>query len=135
VTPEREVVRRVDIPAAMLAHVREGMRRVVASDRGTGTAARVPGVQVAGKTGSAQRKPSDEKTHAWFTCFAPFESPKYVCTIFVALSGYGGEISAPIAGAVMAKLFSNASTDDQGPEGALVAEAQSGAQSAPANST
>ncbi len=114
----RDVVRHVSMPPDMLAHVREGMRRVVAGDGGTGRAARVPGVQVAGKTGSAQRRPSDPKTHAWFTCFAPAEKPKYVCAVLVELSGYGGEVAAPIARAAMAKLFEVAPAVAEDPEAA-----------------
>jgi cell division protein FtsI/penicillin-binding protein 2 len=111
------------------------MRRVVAGDRGTGRAARIPGVQVAGKTGSAQRKPSDPKTHAWFACFAPAESPKYVCAVFVALSGYGGEVAAPIARAAMAKLFNVAPpAQDEAPTEHL-ADARSGPAGSPSDRT
>ncbi|MFQ5808216.1 MAG: penicillin-binding protein 2 [Armatimonadota bacterium] len=127
VVPAREVVHHVDVSPEILAHVREGMRRVVASDTGTGRAARIPGVQVAGKTGSAQRKPSDPKTHAWFTCFAPAESPKYVCTVFVALSGYGGEVAAPIARAAMAKLFHGAPAAEDETSAQRLANARPGA--------
>src|SRR5262249_45652108 len=49
------------------------MVQVVA--RGTGTAAQIPGVTVAGKTGTAQT--GTGARHAWFTAFAPAEAPRY----------------------------------------------------------
>ncbi len=73
--------------------VKEGMKGVVL--QGTGTLARVPGVTVAGKTGTAQNPHGQD--HAWFICFAPVEQPKIAITVLVENAGFGGSVSAPIA--------------------------------------
>jgi penicillin-binding protein A len=77
---------------------------VVAS--GTGTAAQIPGVTVAGKTGTAQHG-EDENPHAWFVCFAPAEAPEVAVAVIVLDGGSlgseatGGQVAAPIARAVV----------------------------------
>jgi peptidoglycan glycosyltransferase len=73
---------------------------------GTGTAAQIPGVPVAGKTGTAEVGTSNYY-NAWFVCFAPATHPRYVVAVVVAkqLNGFGGSISAPIARAVLEKLL------------------------------
>lgn len=63
--------------------------------RGTGTAAALPGVTVAGKTGTATNPQG--RAHAWFVAFAPAEAPRVALAIVVENAGYGGTISAPIA--------------------------------------
>ena len=73
--------------------VKQGMQGVVL--QGTGTLARVPGVTVAGKTGTAQNPHGQD--HAWFICFAPVEQPKIAITVLVENAGFGGSVSAPIA--------------------------------------
>ena len=79
--------------------VREGMRRVVEEPHGTGYAARIPGIQVAGKTGTAQNPHG--KSHAWFIGFAPFDNPRIAICVLVENAGYGGSVAAPIAGLCM----------------------------------
>jgi len=79
--------------------IKKGMQGVVESDQGTGTLARVPGVTVAGKTGTAQNPHG--KDHAWFICFAPVDNPKIAIAVLVENAGYGGSISAPIARAMI----------------------------------
>jgi penicillin-binding protein A len=74
-------------------------------ERGTGTAAQIPGVAVAGKTGTAQT-PSGEP-HAWFVAFAPAQHPRIAVAVVVLNGGSlgseatGGEVAAPVARAVM----------------------------------
>ncbi|MGN8244373.1 peptidoglycan D,D-transpeptidase FtsI family protein [Cellulomonas soli] len=73
---------------------------------GSGTAAQISGVQVAGKTGTAQTS-TDEAPHAWFTGFAPADNPQVAVAVLVEHGGSvgseatGGKIAAPIAKAVM----------------------------------
>jgi peptidoglycan glycosyltransferase len=72
---------------------------------GTGTAAQIPGVTVAGKTGTAQHPGGNP--HAWFVCFAPAAQPKLVVAVVVLDGGSlgseatGGAVAAPIARAVL----------------------------------
>jgi peptidoglycan glycosyltransferase len=73
---------------------------------GTGTAAQIPGVEVAGKTGTAQHG-LGLPPHAWFVSFAPAQNPKIVVAVIVLDGGSlgsdatGGVVAAPIAKAVM----------------------------------
>ncbi|NTW52208.1 MAG: penicillin-binding protein 2 [Chlorobiaceae bacterium] len=73
--------------------IKEGMKGVVL--QGTGTLAQVPGVTVAGKTGTAQNPHGQD--HAWFICFAPVEQPTIAIAVLVENAGFGGSVSAPIA--------------------------------------
>jgi peptidoglycan glycosyltransferase len=75
----------------------EMMESVVAN--GSGRGARIPGVSVAGKTGTAENAGPD---HNWFIGFAPADDPKIAVAVFVANGGgTGGDVSAPIARQVM----------------------------------
>ena len=85
------------ITAETAHEVRDLMVQVV--KRGTGTAARLPGVTVAGKTGTATNPHGP--SHAWFVAFAPAEAPRVVVAIVVENVGYGGTYAAPIAREVL----------------------------------
>ncbi len=91
------------------ATLRDMMIGVV--DSGTGTAARIPGVAVAGKTGTAQTTDT-AAPHAWFTGFAPADQPKVAVAVVVEHGGNlgseatGGAVAAPIARAVMQAALS-----------------------------
>jgi peptidoglycan glycosyltransferase len=74
-------------------------------DKGTGTTAQIPGVKVAGKTGTAENAPG-KPPHAWFVSFAPAASPKIAVAVVVENGGgtndaTGAKVAAPIAKAVM----------------------------------
>ena len=78
------------------------MEAVVNTPQGTGTAAAIPGVTVAGKTGTAQTV-SGAAPHAWFIAFAPAQAPRIAIAVLVENGGNlgseatGGKVSAPIA--------------------------------------
>ena len=76
------------------AKLTELMRAVVTE--GTGSSVRTGDYTVAAKTGTAEFETGRE-THAWFTGFAPAESPRIVVTVLVEESGSGGKIAGPIA--------------------------------------
>ena len=73
---------------------------------GTGTAAAIPGVRVAGKTGTAEVGRGNIHT-TWFAAFAPADAPRVAIAVVVEnqLNGFGGTISAPIAKQVMEALL------------------------------
>jgi peptidoglycan glycosyltransferase len=73
---------------------------------GTGTAASIPGIRVAGKTGTAETGRGNIYT-AWFAAFAPADAPKVAIAVVVENqpNGFGGAISAPIAKQVMEALL------------------------------
>jgi len=66
---------------------------------GTGTPAQLPGITVAGKTGTATNPFG--AAHSWFVCFATAENPRVVVAIVVENAGYGAEVAAPIAREVL----------------------------------
>jgi penicillin-binding protein 2 len=90
--------------------VKEGMKGVVNEPNGTAhTAAYLPYVAIAGKTGTAQtvglEKGKGQGDHAWFVAFAPADTPSVAMGILVEHGGHGGSASAPIAKAVAQVLF------------------------------
>ncbi len=107
----------VALDARALRIVREGLWAVVNEPGGTAYwSARVPGAEMAGKTGSvqviAQAARTDARTlpfkfrdHAWFTSFAPLENPRLVVAVFAEHGGAGSRTAAPIAQAIHAKYF------------------------------
>ncbi|MEA2507847.1 MAG: penicillin-binding protein [Actinomycetota bacterium] len=75
--------------------------------KGTGTTAQIPGVQVAGKTGTAQTGVQGTNPHTWFICFAPATNPKIAVAVLVEHGGTfgseatGGAVAAPLARQVL----------------------------------
>ena len=77
--------------------IREGM--VDAVRYGTARAAAVSGMQVAGKTGSAEN--ARGQTHAWFIGFAPSDQPRLAIAVILENAGMGGSVAAPVAGSLL----------------------------------
>jgi penicillin-binding protein A len=92
------------ISAETAAEITRMMTAVVES--GTGTAAQIPDVSVAGKTGTAQSL-EGAAPHAWFICFAPSNNPRIAVAVLVENGGSlgseatGGAVAAPIAKAII----------------------------------
>ncbi len=114
--PDGRVVRRLEpkewkraVSPETAASVGRMMVEVVRN--GTGRAAAVPGVTVAGKTGTAQAPGGPP--HAWFIGFAPAEAPRLAVAVIVERGGdlgdeaTGGRVAAPVAGQVLAKLLAS----------------------------
>jgi len=92
------------VSGATAAALRDMMIGVV--NDGTGRSAQIPGIQVAGKTGTAQTS-EEAAPHAWFTAFAPADAPRVAVAVIVENGGSmgneatGGAVAAPIARAVI----------------------------------
>src|SRR5712672_352257 len=106
-TPRVRADLRTEISREQIDLVRKGLWKVVNEDGGTGGAARLKNVQVAGKTGTAQATDrGHEENVAWFACFAPFDHPKYVVAVMVqGASGHGGEVAGPIATRILERVL------------------------------
>jgi penicillin-binding protein 2 len=115
---EPEVVGTTPVDAEHIARVRRALAGVVQEPRGTGGRARVPGVEVAGKTGTAQvvklehtehldehEIPIRNRDHAWFVAFAPAEDAEIVVSVIVEHGGHGGSAAGPLAQRVLARYF------------------------------
>ncbi len=85
------------LPASVASLVALDMIGVVRD--GTGTAAQIPRVTVAGKTGTAQNPHGD--THAWFIAFAPADRPVVAVAVILENAGVGGQVAAPAARLVL----------------------------------
>ncbi len=81
--------------------IRNGMKEVM--EGGTGWFGKVPGIEMAGKTGTAQN-PHGEP-HAWFMAFAPYEEPEVAISVIIENGGHGGATAAPIARKFLEKYF------------------------------
>jgi peptidoglycan glycosyltransferase len=102
ITTLQKVERRRVVSSRAARQVRAMMVGVVQS--GTGTAAALPGVQVAGKTGTAELVPnsSDPKdANAWFVAFAPADRPRVAVAVMLVRAGFGGTAAAPVAREVL----------------------------------
>lgn len=99
---QRGNLRELGLSDAQIELVRRGMWKVVNEDGGTAKRARIKGVEVAGKTGTAQFWRDNKKdNHTWFICFAPYDKPRYALCVFVQGAKAGGLVSAPIAAKIL----------------------------------
>ncbi|PZR75646.1 MAG: penicillin-binding protein 2 [Chthoniobacterales bacterium] len=97
---------RFDLKREQIELARRGLWKVVNEDGGTGGRARLSGVQVAGKTGTAQAMTDGKKdTIAWFACFAPYDNPKYTIAVMVQGGEHGGSVAAPIATRILERTL------------------------------
>lgn len=108
-----ELVKRLDtkpwIENAVDTQVAEqvGQYMLEVVQKGTGTKAKISGLDIAGKTGTAEEDCGQQdlkncNPHAWFTSYYPFENPKYIVTVFIergstSSDATGGSLAAPIA--------------------------------------
>jgi penicillin-binding protein 2 len=98
----------VELSPVVWNYLRSALIGVV-NDGGTGAAARLPGVLVAGKTGTAQSIAKSDaargQDHAWFASFAPADDPQVVVVVLVERGGKGGQVAAPIARQIYQAIF------------------------------
>jgi penicillin-binding protein A len=73
---------------------------------GTGTQAQIPGVRVAGKTGTAETQIGKTTNNVWFIAFAPADNPRVAIAVAMEKQiGFGGDVAAPVAKTVMESLL------------------------------
>jgi penicillin-binding protein 2 len=126
-TETPEVIATLNVRATTLMQVREGLRDVVNTERGTGKKARLTGIEAAGKTGTSQvvkmgkerlkstQLPWQHRDHAWFVAYAPVDAPEIaVATLVEHAEGGGGAVAAPIAHDVMETYFRLKKERDKG---------------------
>ncbi len=87
-----------------LRFIRSAMVDVVHGEHGTGRAAMVMGVKIAGKTGTAQNPHGED--HAVFIAYAPVENPRLAISIVMENAGHGGAFAAPVAREIILRYFS-----------------------------
>ena len=109
--PPGRVRDELEVKPRNLQLVRDAMLADVEDGGGTGTKARVEGLRICGKTGTAQVMDEHNKTvgeTVWFASFAPYEAPRYAVVVMVetgANEGSGGGTCAPIAANVYRALL------------------------------
>ncbi len=114
-----EMVRKLPWKPENAEFIRKALAGVV-NDYGTGGGARLPGITVGGKTGTAQVAqvkgkmiksedlPYEIRDHAWFAAIAPVEDPQICVVAMVEHGGHGGSAAAPIVKAVLQEFFRTA---------------------------
>ncbi|MDG6094323.1 penicillin-binding protein 2 [Acetobacter sp. AN02] len=132
----------LDMPEQAFKAIREGMFAVVNEAHGTAPKARlpIPGIEMAGKTGSAQvrrvsralresghfnsaRLPWEYRPHALFICFAPYDAPRYAVSVVIEHGNAGAEFAAPLARNIMTDALLRDPANRRTPPGQTVADA------------
>ncbi len=117
------VRRELSVSPENLTLVRQGLVGVVNEVKGTAFRARIKdGVEVAGKTGTAQVRRQghhgelsayDQNDHAWFVGFAPAGNPKIAFAVLIEHGGHGGEVAAPAAMEIVHNYFETVAPDQR----------------------
>jgi len=101
---DKEIIRENFIDSENIKVVQEGMRQCV-TDGSCRQLQDLP-VSSAGKTGTAQT-PDGDKTHAWFTAYAPYENPEIAILVLIEHGGGGNETAEPVANSILKYYFEN----------------------------
>jgi penicillin-binding protein 2 len=135
--PPANSSRRFPLRPATVECVDGGMWGVVNEGGGTGAAARVPGLEIAGKTGTAQvvsarfrraGRRGNYKANAWFVGYAPSSDPGLVVAVLVMHGGHSS-VAAPIAGEVI-KAYYEEKGWPENPAKPSMADASQGSEAA-----
>jgi penicillin-binding protein 2 len=97
--------------------LKKALYGVVNDSTGTGKRAKIPGVEIAGKTGTAEYGKKEEgKKYTWMVAFAPVETPRYAAAIVIEDGVSGGVTAAPCMRKMMAGLFGVSETGEGQPD-------------------
>lgn len=105
------VAHELGLTSSQIALIADGLRAVVGSGYGTSRSANLPGIAVAGKSGSAELRGTGGgkgATHGWFVCYAPMEKPTIAICVLLQSEGqnyHGGADAAPVARQMLASHF------------------------------
>ena len=106
-TIEPEILSIIDLSPAELRSIQDGLERVVMEPGGTAVGAfsgfPLRDIPVAGKTGTAERKP--RVPYAWFAGYAPADDPRFVVVVSIEEGGGGSQTAAPIARRILEHAF------------------------------
>ena len=115
---EPELISEIKVDPQHIRSVQDGLMAVVNEPGGTGRRAALPGLTVAGKTGTSQvvgmaryqdylqnQIPYKSRDHAWFSGYAPAENPEVVVAVLLEHTGGGGTLAAPVARQMLAAYF------------------------------
>jgi penicillin-binding protein 2 len=102
--PDFQAVGKLPVSRKTLSIVKKGLWEVVNGNRGTARGSRVKGIEISGKTGTAQvvsrnenDRPLHLKSHAWFVAYAPSAAPQIAISVIVEHGEHGSSAAAPIA--------------------------------------
>jgi penicillin-binding protein 2 len=112
-----EELGKIPVSSTTLGELREALVGVTKEDSGTGRAARIDGLEIAGKTGTAQvvrlkgvgrpraeKMPYEFRDHAWFVAYVPADTP-FAVVVLVEHGGHGGSAAAPLAREMIRRYF------------------------------
>ncbi len=97
------VPHKVDVDPEYFTSLIQGMYAVVNEPGGTARRAQISGVDICGKTGTAQNPHGED--HSIFIAFAPMDNPKIAIAVYIENAGFGGRWAAPIASLVTEKYL------------------------------
>jgi len=102
-----KVAGHVELSPLVWAFLRQSL--VAAVRDGTAVSAQIPGLDIAGKTGTTQTTAHSRadrgQDHAWFAGFAPAHDPEVVVVVLVERGGRGGQVAAPLARKIFHAIF------------------------------
>lgn len=99
-----EIKHELNISDSIIEIIQLAMEDVIVGAGGTGRRARVSGIRVGGKSGSAEN-PHGEKTHGLFVACAPLDDPVIAAAVVVENAGHGGTVAAPVVGGILRYYF------------------------------
>ena len=141
-TTELSGDKRLPLTDEEMALLKEGFWRTVNDEHGTAFDTRLEGIEVAGKTGTAEAAEHKAgvgediatwllEDHAWFAGYAPARDPQIVVTVFVEHGHSGGKMAGPVAMQVIAGYLSRHQAASPGPGGPLPNPIHGGHEPAP----